>query len=202
MTTLQYLNHQFLKNKNNMALTESNMLSLGTVAPDFKLPDTISGKNISLSDIRSDKATVIMFTCNHCPYVIHVNDEIVRLAKDYQQKGVSFVAISANDAENYPQDGPDKMKVLAEKVGYTFPYLYDERQEIARLYDAACTPDFYVFDAGLKLVYRGQLDGSRPNSGIPVTGEDLRNALDAVLGGTAVSAMQRPSAGCNIKWKR
>ncbi len=184
-----------------MALTESNMLPLGTTAPAFTLPDTISGNNISLNDIQSDKATVVMFICNHCPYVIHVNEEIVRLASDYKAKGVSFVAISSNDVENYPMDGPDKMKEHAAAVGYNFPYLYDESQEVAKAYDAACTPDFYVFDGNMKLTYRGQLDGSRPNSGVPLTGEDLRAALDAVLEGKDVSAMQRPSAGCNIKWK-
>ncbi|MCB9265245.1 MAG: thioredoxin family protein [Lewinellaceae bacterium] len=184
-----------------MALTESNMLELGTKAPDFTLPDTISGKNISLSGIRSDKATVVMFLCNHCPYVIHVNPEIVRLARAYQEKGVSFVAISSNDVEKYPQDGPEEMKKHAKRVGYPFPYLYDESQEVARAYDAACTPDFYVFDGSLNLVYRGRLDASRPNSGIPLTGEELRAAIDAVLAGKPVSEKQYPSAGCNIKWK-
>lgn len=184
-----------------MALTESNMLSLGTKAPDFTLPDTVSGKVVSLSDIRSVKATVVMFLCNHCPYVIHVNPEIVRLAKDYQEKGVRFVAISSNDAAKYPQDGPEEMEKHARKVGYPFPYLYDESQEVARAYDAACTPDFYVFDENLALVYRGRLDASRPNSGVPLTGEDLRAALDAVLAGEAVPEKQYPSAGCNIKWK-
>ncbi|MCB0549012.1 MAG: thioredoxin family protein [Phaeodactylibacter sp.] len=184
-----------------MALTESNMLELGTKAPEFVLPDTVSGKNISLSDIRSEKATVIMFLCNHCPYVVHVNPEIIRLAREYQEKGVSFVAISSNDAGKYPQDGPEEMKKLAARVGYPFPYLYDERQDVARDYDAACTPDFYVFDGKLRLVYRGRLDRSRPGSGIPLTGEDLRAALDAVLAGEPVAEEQYPSAGCNIKWK-
>jgi peroxiredoxin len=184
-----------------MALTESNMLDLGTAAPDFRLPDTVSDKECSLADVRGTRATVVMFTCNHCPYVIHVNDGIVKLAADYQRKGVGFVAISANDVEKYPQDGPGKMKELAKSAGYTFPYLYDETQEVAKAYDAACTPDFYLFDENLTLVYRGQLDGSRPKSNIPVTGVDLRAALDAVLSGQAVSAHQRPSAGCNIKWK-
>ncbi|MCO6475172.1 MAG: thioredoxin family protein [Phaeodactylibacter sp.] len=184
-----------------MALTESNMLDLGTKAPDFTLPDTVSDKDVSLSDIRSDKATVVMFLCNHCPYVIHVNPEIVRLAKEYQEKGVSFVAISSNDVSKYPQDGPEEMKKHAAKIGYPFPYLYDESQEVARDYDAACTPDFYVFDGNLRLAYRGRLDASRPNSGIPLTGEDLRAALDAVLAGRPVTKEQFPSAGCNIKWK-
>lgn len=184
-----------------MALTESNMLSLGTKAPDFVLPDTVSGKDIALKDVASDKATVIMFICNHCPYVIHVNEEIVRLAKDYQSKGVAFLAISSNDVDNYPQDSPNKMKVLAEKEGYTFPYLYDESQEVAKAYDAACTPDFYVFDGDLRLVYRGRLDESRPKTDIPLTGKDLRGALDAILAGRPAPEKQYPSAGCNIKWK-
>ena len=185
-----------------MALTESNMLALGTEAPDFALNDPVSGQPVQLAAIPSDKAMVLMFICNHCPYVIHVNQGIVALAKDYQEKGVGFVAISSNDVENYPADAPDKMKVHAGQEGYTFPYLYDETQEVAKAYDAACTPDFYVFDGNRRLVYRGQMDGSRPGSGVPVTGEDLRAALDAVLAGGAVTDMQRPSAGCNIKWKK
>lgn len=184
-----------------MALTESTMLDLGTIAPDFTLLDTVSDKLLSLKKLKSDTATVVMFICNHCPYVIHINEEIVRLAHEYQKKGVSFIAISSNDAEHYPQDGPDKMKVHAADVGYTFPYLYDEDQQVARAYDAACTPDFYVFDGGLKLVYRGRLDKSRPNSGIPLTGEDLRLAIDQTLAGQPLSPIQYPSAGCNIKWK-
>lgn len=185
-----------------MALTESTMLALNTKAPEFNLPDTISGKNIKLQEIKSDVATVIMFTCNHCPYVIHVNEEIVRLSTEYQQKGVSFLAISSNDVENYPMDSPDLMKELAAEVGYNFPYLYDESQEVAKAYDAACTPDFYVFDKDLILKYRGRLDDSRPNSGIPLTGKDLRAALDAIISNQNVSEVQYPSAGCNIKWKK
>lgn len=184
-----------------MALTESNMLQLGTKAPQFTLPDTVSGDEISLDQIASDKATVVMFICNHCPYVIHVNEEIVNVARDYQAKGVSFVAISSNDVDNYPQDGPEKMKIHAEKEGYNFPYLYDESQDVAKAYDAACTPDFYVFDGERKLVYRGRLDESRPKSDIPLTGKDLRQALDAVLAGQPIPEKQYPSAGCNIKWK-
>ncbi len=184
-----------------MARTLSNMLALGTKAPAFNLPDTISGNMLNINDLKSDKATVIMFLCNHCPYVIHVNNALVDLVKEYQKKDVSFVGISSNDVDNYPQDGPDKMKIHAKEVGYTFPYLYDESQEIAKAYDAACTPDFYVFDAKMELVYRGQMDGSRPGSGIPVTGEDLRVALDAVLSGNPAPALQKPSMGCNIKWK-
>ena len=185
-----------------MALTESTMLSLGTVAPHFNLPDTVSGKMVSFQEIKSDVATVVMFICNHCPYVIHVNDEIVNVAKEYQEMGISFVAISSNDVENYPDDSPEKMAQLAAQVGYTFPYLYDETQEVARAYDAACTPDFYVFDKNANLVYRGQLDGSRPGSDIPLTGSDLRAALDAILVNRPVNLAQRPSAGCNIKWKK
>lgn len=184
-----------------MALTESNMLELGTKAPEFTLPDTISGEDVSLSAIRSDKATVVMFLCNHCPYVIHVNPEIVRLAREYQAGGVAFVAISSNDVAKYPQDGPEEMKEHARKLGYPFPYLYDESQEVARAYDAACTPDFYVFNRDMLLVYRGRLDDSRPGNGIPLTGKDLRAALDAVLAGEAAPERQYPSAGCNIKWK-
>ena len=188
--------------KNNMALTESKMLSLGTIAPNFNLPDTISGKMVSFNDLKSDIATVVMFTCNHCPYVIHVNEEIVRLAIEYQDLGISFVAISSNDVENYPDDSPEKMTQLAAKEGYTFPYLYDKTQEVAQAYDAACTPDFYVFDQNARLVYRGQLDGSRPGSDIPLTGADLRAALDSILVNRPVNQMQRPSAGCGIKWKK
>jgi len=177
------------------------MLELGTQAPDFTLPDTVSGEEKSFSELASDKATVVMFICNHCPYVIHVNPEIVRLANDYQAKGVSFIAISSNDAEKYPQDGPDKMKEQAEKLGYPFPYLFDETQEVAKAYDAACTPDFYVFDGDQKLVYRGRLDGSKPGNDAPLTGEDLRAALDAVLAGKPAPEKQYPSGGCGIKWK-
>ena len=184
-----------------MALTPSNMLPLGTAAPEFVLPDTVSGKDLSFDDVATDKATVVMFICNHCPYVIHVNQEIVNVAKDYQTKGVGFVAISSNDVENYPADSPDKMKILAETEGYTFPYLYDASQEVAKAYDAACTPDFYVFDGNKQLVYRGRLDDSRPGTGNPLTGKDLRNALDAVLDGEEVTDVQYPSMGCNIKWK-
>lgn len=186
-----------------MSLTPSNMLRLGTKAPDFKLPDTVSEKNFTLKKIsRYKKATVVMFICNHCPYVLHVNDEIVRISNEYLQKGVAFVAISSNDIVNYPADSPKKMKRHAAMSGYQFPYLFDETQEVAVAYDAACTPDFYLFDENLKLVYRGRIDGSRPNSGIPLSGEDLRNALDSVLNHQPVNEKQYPSAGCNIKWKK
>jgi peroxiredoxin len=185
-----------------MAYTESTMLPLGTKAPDFELPDTVSGKILHLSGLASPKATVIMFLCNHCPYVLYVNEEIVRIATEYQAKGVAFIGISSNDADNYPEDAPDKMSEHARITGYTFPYLYDETQEVARAYDAACTPDFYVFDANLQLAYRGQLDSSRPKRNpTPSTGEDLRAALEAVLRHQPVSTVQRPSGGCNIKWK-
>lgn len=184
-----------------MAFTESHMLPLGTVAPYFELPDTVSGKMLSLDELQSEVATVIMFLCNHCPYVIHVNPEIVRLAREYQTKGVAFIAISSNDVSKYPEDGPDKMKEVADQLGYTFPYLYDETQDVARAYDAACTPDFYVFDSDLRLVYRGRLDDSRPKNDNRLTGRDLRAALDAVLENRPVDPVQYPSGGCNIKWK-
>lgn len=177
------------------------MLPLGTIAPDFSLPDTVSGKTVSLHDVVGEKGLVVMFLCNHCPYVIHVNPEIVRVANDYLPKGIGFVGISSNDVEKYPDDAPGKMKIHAEKNGYPFAYLYDETQAVAKAYDAACTPDFYVFDKDLRLVYRGRLDDSRPRSGNPLTGRDLRAALDAVLEGREVPAVQYPSAGCNIKWK-
>jgi peroxiredoxin len=185
-----------------MAFTESNMLPLGTKAPNFKLPDTVTGRLISLSDIQSKQATVIMFLCNHCPYVIHVNEEIVRIANDYSPKGVVFIGISSNDVVHYPADSPEKMRVHAQETGYNFPYLYDESQSVARAYDAACTPDFYVFDGNLQLAYRGRIDASRPNSGNPLTGADLRKAIDDILEGKTISHIQYPSAGCNIKWKK
>ncbi len=185
-----------------MSFTESNMLPLGSEAPPFALPDTVSGKTLRLEDIASEKATVVMFICNHCPYVIHVNDEIVRVANDYIAKGIAFVAISSNDVVNYPQDGPEEMKKQAQKLKYPFPYLYDESQNVARAFDAACTPDFYVFDKDLKLVYRGRIDDSRPGNNLPLTGKDLRTALDAVISGQAVAEKQYPSGGCNIKWKK
>lgn len=184
-----------------MAYTESNMLPLGSEAPPFYLPDTVSGKMIRLTEIASGQATVVMFLCNHCPYVLHVNSEIVRLATTYMEKGIAFVAISSNDVEHYPEDGPEKMKEHAARVGYPFPYLYDESQHVARAYDAACTPDFYVFDKELKLVYRGRLDESKPKNQLPLTGKDLRAALDAILDGRPVPEKQYPSGGCNIKWK-
>lgn len=185
-----------------MAMTPSNMLALGTKAPDFSLVDTISNNILSLSDLQGEKGTVIMFICNHCPFVIHVNKALVKLANDYKKKGVGFIAISSNDVMNYPQDGPDKMKDHAKAVGYPFPYLYDDTQDIAKAYDAACTPDLYVFDDNLELTYRGQLDDSRPGNGIAVTGNDLRYALDCILNNSENSKLQKPSIGCNIKWKK
>ncbi|MDY8137828.1 thioredoxin family protein [Aquimarina sp. 2201CG5-10] len=184
-----------------MARTPSNMLPLGTIAPDFTLVDTVTNDQVSLKDVRGEKGTIVMFICNHCPFVIHVNEEIVRIANDYRAQGFGFAAISSNDIVNYPQDAPEHMWKTAQKNNYTFPYLFDETQEIAKAYDAACTPDFYLFDAELKLIYRGQLDDSRPGNGIPVNGRDLRQALDAVLRNAKVAEPQKPSIGCNIKWK-
>jgi len=184
-----------------MALTPSKMIPLGTKAPDFELPDTVSGKRLSLSELKSDKATVIMFICNHCPYVKHVQSGLVKLANDYIPKGVSFIAINSNDVKNYPDDSPESMKKVAKKLGYPFPYLFDDSQHVAKEYDAACTPDFYIFDKNLRLVYRGQMDDSRPGNGKPVTGKDIRKALDSVLSGNEVLEEQIPSIGCNIKWK-
>jgi peroxiredoxin len=185
-----------------MSLVESNMLPLGTKAPDFKLPDTVSGKDMSLGEVKAENATVVMFLCNHCPYVIHVNEEIVRIVADYKTQGVGFVGISSNDVINYPQDSPEKMTVHAKVTGYDFPYLYDESQEVAKAYDAACTPDFYIFDGEMNLAYRGRIDGSRPGNNTPLNGADLRAALDAVLQDNPVNEKQYPSGGCNIKWKR
>lgn len=184
-----------------MARTPSNMLPLGTNAPDFKLLDTVSDEKLSLSNCKGIKGTVIMFISNHCPFVKHVNHKLAQLAKEYKSKGIEFVAIASNDIENYPQDGPEFMKQLAIDENYIFPYLYDQTQAIAKAYDAACTPDFYLFDAALKLVYRGQLDSSRPGNDIPVTGEDLSNALSALLNNQNISKDQKPSMGCNIKWR-
>lgn len=185
-----------------MALTPSNMVALGTSAPSFRLPDPSQDNRLmSLDDFRGTPALLVMFICNHCPYVKHVADELARLGRDYQKKGVAVVAVNSNDAESYPDDSPKMM--IRERVarGYSFPYLYDETQETARAYDAACTPDFYVFDRDRKLSYRGQLDDSRPGNGKPIDGSDLRAALDAVLEGRSVPGEQRPSIGCNIKWR-
>lgn len=184
-----------------MANTPSNMIPLGTQAPDFNLFDIVSESNLSLQQLKGEIGTVIMFICNHCPFVVHINPEIVSIANNYRKKGIHFIAISSNDAINYPQDGPEKMKLHAKNENYSFPYLYDESQEIAKAYDAACTPDLYVFDAELKLSYRGQLDDSRPGNNLPVTGNDLKHALDCLIENKTNSTLQKPSIGCNIKWK-
>lgn len=184
-----------------MADTESKMLSLGTKAPDFILIDAVSNNAVALKDVRGKKGTLVMFICNHCPFVKHVNDELVRLSNDYRVTGFGFVAINSNDIINYPADSPAEMWRTAQKHGYPFPYLYDETQEVAKAYHAACTPDFYLFDSELKLVYRGQLDNSRPNNGIPVNGRDLREAMDNILNNNPQREDQKPSMGCNIKWK-
>lgn len=184
-----------------MALTPSTMLTLGTTAPDFQLPDT-AGKTVSLSDFKASPAMVVMFICNHCPYVKHLRAALAEFGREYTAKGVAIVAISSNDVANYPDDSPAKMAEEAKAAGYSFPYLYDESQKVAKAYRAACTPDFFVFDRGRRLVYRGQYDASRPGNGISITGKDLRTAVDAVLKGVPPSLNQVPSMGCNIKWKR
>ncbi|MFQ6047948.1 MAG: thioredoxin family protein [Phycisphaerae bacterium] len=183
-----------------MVATASTMLPLGTQAPDFCLPDT-QGKMISLADFKDAPALLVIFMCNHCPYVKHIRKELARLASQYQARGVAVVGINANDVANFPEDSPQRMAEEVKTAGYTFPYLYDESQEVAKAYRAACTPDFFLFDSQRKLVYRGQMDDSRPGSGLPVTGADLRAAMDAVLEGRPVSSDQKPSLGCNIKWK-
>ena len=185
-----------------MAQTPSNMLPLGTRAPAFTLPDTVSGRNLSLDQLKGAHGTVVMFICNHCPFVKHINAGLVAAANDYKRKGIAFVAISSNDVANHPDDSPERMRAVAQQLGYPFAYLYDESQAVARAYQAACTPDLYLFDASLACVYRGQFDDARPGNGAPVTGKDLRAALDALLAGTPVSPAQKPSVGCNIKWKR
>ena len=177
------------------------MLPLGTSAPDFALPDVVSEKTVSLSDFAASPALLVMFICNHCPYVKHVQAGLAQMARDFQARGVGVIAISSNDVQNYPQDSPAKMKEEAQRAGYTFPYLYDESQSVARAYRAACTPDFFLFDREKKLVYRGQMDDARRGNDLPVTGKSLREALEAVLAGQAVSPNQVPSLGCNIKWK-
>ena len=184
-----------------MANTPSNMIPLGTKAKEFELLDTVSGKVLSLNDLKGEKGTVVFFICNHCPFVIHVNHELTNIANDYLKLGISFIAISSNDIVKYPQDGPELMKKTAIDFEYPFPYLYDETQEVAKSYDAACTPDTYLFDEDMKLVYRGQIDDSRPGNGKPVNGKDLRNAIDFLLNSKGVVASQKPSMGCGIKWK-
>ena len=184
-----------------MALTESTMLELGTEAPEFVLPDVVSGKSISLKTFAGKKAFLVMFICQHCPYVQHVKEALARLGKDYAARDIGIVAISSNDAKNYPDDAPAPLKAMAQNEGFPFPLCYDEDQKIAKAYTAACTPDFFLFDDKRRLVYRGQLDDSRPGNGKPVTGRDLRSAVEAVLADKPVPSTQRPSVGCNIKWK-
>jgi len=184
-----------------MSLTPSNMLPLGTKAPDFSLPDVVSGKTLSLADFAQYDALLVMFICRHCPFVKHLQDALARFGRDYAGKNLGIVAISANDASEYPDDRPESLKEMAESLGFSFPFCYDESQETAKAYDAACTPDFFLFDRERKLVYRGQFDDSRPGNGLPVTGNDLRAAVDAVLEDRPASQDQKPSIGCNIKWK-
>ncbi|NEO22053.1 MULTISPECIES: thioredoxin family protein [unclassified Moorena] len=184
-----------------MALVNSTMLSLGTKAPEFQLPDAVSGETISLETFAGKQGLLVMFICRHCPFVKHVQGELAKLGKDYADANLGMVAISANDADNYPDDAPDQLKEMAQALGFTFPFCHDQSQQTAQAYTAACTPDFFLFDANQELVYRGQLDDSRPSNGIPVTGKDLRAAIDAVLGSQPVNSEQKPSIGCNIKWK-
>jgi len=184
-----------------MARTPSNMLSLETLAPSFRLKDTNSNYYYSFDELKGSKGTLVMFICNHCPFVHHVLEEVLMIANDYRVQGLGVIAISSNDAEKYPQDGPEMMREFAFKNRMDFPYLYDETQDVARAFDAACTPDFYLFDAQDKLFYRGQLDDSRPGNGIPLSGSDLRNAIDAVIYNRSIAEPQKPSLGCNIKWK-
>ncbi|HXD85748.1 MAG TPA: thioredoxin family protein [Urbifossiella sp.] len=184
-----------------MALTPSTMAPLGMAAPDFRLPDT-DGKLVALADFAKSPALLVAFICNHCPYVKHVRSAFAQLARDYQAKGVAIVGISSNDVVSHPDDSPAKMKEEKAAAGYVFPYLFDESQDVAKAYHAACTPDFFVFDKNRKLAYRGQMDGSRPGNDKPNDGADLRAALDAVLAGVAPAAQQWPSIGCNIKWKK
>jgi peroxiredoxin len=183
-----------------MVMVESTMLSLGTQAPDFSLPDVVSGDTITLATFADRQGLLVMFICVHCPFVKHVQDELARIGKDYGPKGLGIVAISANSLETHPQDGPEHLKTQAQDLGFNFPYCFDETQDTAKRYTAACTPDFFVFDQDQKLAYRGQLDDSRPSNGVLVTGKDLRAALDAVLAATPPVAEQKPSVGCNIKW--
>ena len=184
-----------------MALTNSTMLALGTIVPDFELPDVVSGEMIRPDLFAGKQGLLVMFICRHCPYVVHVQQELGRLGQDYAEQSLGVVAISSNDVDNYPDDHPDRLRTMAREFEFTFPYCYDETQAVAKAFTAACTPDFFLFDKTRKLVYRGQLDDSRPGNGTPVTGKDLRAAIDAVLAEQPVSQDQRPSAGCNIKWK-
>lgn len=185
-----------------MARTPSNMIPLGTKAPSFQLPDTNSYETLSLENCKGTKGTLVMFICNHCPYVIHVLDELLMIANDYRVQGLGIVAICSNDFVAYPEDAPSNMTEFAFKHGFNFPYLFDETQEVAKKYDAACTPDFYLFNSEDTLVYRGQLDDSRPHNGITTSGSDLRNAIDGLLYNRKINPVQKPSLGCNIKWKK
>jgi peroxiredoxin len=185
-----------------MPRTESTMLPLGTAAPDFQLPDVVSGKTVTPAEFRDKDALLVMFICRHCPFVKHVQTELARIGIDYARQSLGILAISSNDAQAFPDDAPDSLREMALELGFTFPYCFDETQSVARAYDAACTPDFYLFDKDHRLVYRGQLDDSRPGNNVPVTGKDLRAAIDAVLHGRPVSAEQKPSIGCSIKWRK
>ncbi|WP_158750949.1 thioredoxin family protein [Acidobacterium sp. S8] len=184
-----------------MARTESAMLPLGTAAPEFSLQEVVTGKTLDLQSVRGPKGLLVMFICRHCPFVKHLEKELAKLGRDYVGKGLGVIAISSNDAANYPDDAPESLAEQARQEAFTFPYLYDESQGVARAYDATCTPDFFLFDKDLKLTYRGQFDDSRPGNGIPVTGSDLRSAVDAQLVGEPVDLTQKPSLGCNVKWK-
>lgn len=184
-----------------MVLTPSTMMTLGTKAPDFELVNVVSGQKESLLAAKKAKGLVVMFICRHCPYVKHIEKELAQFGRGYADKEIGVVAVSSNDAANYPDDAPEQLKAMANSLSFSFPYLYDESQATAKAYRAACTPDFFIFDGSLKLVYRGQFDDSRPKNGLPVTGKDLRAAVDALLAGNAISGEQKPSLGCNIKWK-
>lgn len=184
-----------------MALTPSNMLPLGTKAPNFQLQDVLTGELVDLEKLKSPIATVIMFICNHCPYVKHILANLINLSREYQKRGIVFIAINSNDVIKYPDDSPENMRKLAQKTNLPFPYLFDETQNVAKAYQAACTPDFYIFDKDLLCVYRGQFDSSRPGNATPITGKDLSSALEALLTNTAIDPNQKPSIGCNIKWK-
>ncbi len=184
-----------------MSATPSTMLPLGTVAPEFSLPEVVSGKTVTLADVTGARALLVAFICNHCPFVIHLRAPLVALIKEYQSRGLAAVGISSNDIVNYPDDAPDKMAKTAQAAGFSFPYLFDETQAVAKAYRAACTPDFFLFDGARRLVYRGQFDDSRPGNGKAVTGADLRAALEATIAGRPIAATQKPSIGCNIKWK-
>jgi peroxiredoxin len=184
-----------------MAVESSLALALGAKAPDFALPDTVSGRTIRLTDFAASPAVLVTFICNHCPYVIHIRPELVQFAREYQPRGLAVVAICANDPETHPQDGPEPMKLEAKRSGFTFPYLFDQTQQTAKAYHAVCTPEFYLLDSEQRLVYRGRFDASRPNSQVPVTGAELRAAADAVLAGRPAPADQKPSVGCSIKWR-